>query len=112
MNARTALSKRARKLTVLCARLRRVPRIDFTSHLRRHVECPAATVPGATVREALLSYFALYPNAQSYVLDEQGHLRHHVTLFVNGTMLRDRTKQADAVDADSEIFVMQALSGD
>lgn len=88
-----------------------MPRIDFTSHLRRHVECPAAQVQGATVREALLAYFAMYPKAQSYVLDEQGHLRHHVTLFVDGVMLRDRAKQADAVRDDSEVFVMQALSG-
>jgi molybdopterin synthase sulfur carrier subunit len=88
-----------------------VPRIDFTPHLRRHVECPAETVQGRTVREALEAYFAAHPLTRSYVLDEQGALRKHVVLFVDGVMLRDRQHQADALAAHSEVFVMQALSG-
>jgi molybdopterin synthase sulfur carrier subunit len=89
----------------------RVPRIDFTPHLRRHVDCPRETVPGNTVRDALEAYFAAHPLARSYVLDEQGTVRKHVVLFVDGVMLRDRERQADAVGAETEIFVMQALSG-
>jgi sulfur carrier protein ThiS len=88
-----------------------VPRVDFTPQLRRHVECPAEEAGGATVREALEAYFTRHPATRSYVLDEQGELRRHVTVFVDGVMLRDRRRQADPVRADSEILVMQALSG-
>jgi hypothetical protein len=88
-----------------------VPRVDFTPQLRRHVDCPAEDAAGSTVREALDTYFARYPQARSYVLDEQGELRRHVTIFVDGAMLRDRRRQADPVDSTSEILVMQALSG-
>jgi len=88
-----------------------MPLVTFTSHLARHVACPAETVPGATVREALDAYFAKHPSVRSYVLDEQAALRHHVVIFVGGEQARDRATLSDAVAKGGEVFVMQALSG-
>jgi molybdopterin synthase sulfur carrier subunit len=88
-----------------------VPRITFTSSLQRHVSCPAEQVGGATVREALEQYFARHPQVRGYVLDEQGALRHHVVVFVDGGQLRDRSGQHEPLSEASDIYVMQALSG-
>jgi sulfur carrier protein ThiS len=88
-----------------------VPRITFTSSLQRHVSCPPESVNGATVREALEQYFTLHPPTRGYVLDEQGALRQHVVVFVNGSQLRDRASQQDPISEGVEIYVMQALSG-
>ncbi|WP_317987814.1 MoaD/ThiS family protein [Hyalangium gracile] len=66
---------------------------------------------GATVREALEAYFARHPQVRGYVLDEQDALRHHVVVFVNGSQLRDRSNQGEAIGEAAEIYVMQALSG-
>jgi sulfur-carrier protein len=88
-----------------------VARVSFTSNLRRHVDCPAEHVAGTTVREVLDGYFATHPAVRSYVLDEQGRVRRHVAVFVGGTQLVDVAGQTDPVDADTEIVVMQALSG-
>jgi molybdopterin converting factor small subunit len=85
--------------------------VSFTSNLRRHVDCPAEDVAGATVREVLDAYFAAHPAVRSYVLDEQGRVRRHVAVFVGGTQLGDVAGQTDPVDADTEVVVMQALSG-
>jgi hypothetical protein len=85
--------------------------VSFTSNLRRHVDCPAQDVAGATVREVLDAYFGTHPAVRSYVLDEQGHVRRHVAVFVGGTQLVDVAEQTDPVDADTEVVVMQALSG-
>ncbi|MCY1021097.1 MoaD/ThiS family protein [Pyxidicoccus sp. MSG2] len=63
------------------------------------------------MREALEPYFAGHPLVRSYVLDEQGALRRHVVIFVNGHQLRDRAGQTMLVGEDFEIHVMQALSG-
>jgi molybdopterin synthase sulfur carrier subunit len=63
------------------------------------------------VREALEQYFGKHPQVRSYVLDEQGALRQHVVVFVNGSQVRDRAAQQDAVDDGADIYVMQALSG-
>ena len=51
------------------------------------------------------------PQARGYVLDDQSALRKHMTIFVDGHMIRDRTRLADAVSETSTIYVFQALSG-
>jgi molybdopterin synthase sulfur carrier subunit len=88
-----------------------VPRVCFTSHLERHVACPADSVPGASARQVLEAYFARHAEVRPYVLDELGRLRRHVVLFVDGEQVRDRHDLSDPVAADSEVYVMQALSG-
>jgi len=86
-------------------------RVAFTQNLQRHVECPTADAAGATVREVLDGVFTRNPRARSYVLDEQGGVRKHVVIFINGEPIKDRTALTDAVDRDADVFVMQALSG-
>ncbi len=91
--------------------LARMPTITFTANLRRHVDCPAASVEGTTVAECLAAYFETHPLVRSYVLDEQAKVRRHVAVFVGSEQLTDPTKQSDPVEAAAEITVMQALSG-
>ena len=86
-------------------------RVAFTPNIQRHVACPAADMPGETVREVLERVFAANERARSYVLDEQGALREHMLVFVDGRPIADRARQSDRVAADSEVFVFQALSG-
>lgn len=88
-----------------------MPRISFTPNLQRHVACPPATVAGATVREALDHVFADHPRLAGYLLDDEGRLRKHMVVFVDGSPARDRDGLTDPVGASSEILVMQALSG-
>lgn len=88
-----------------------MPRISFTKNLERHTACPASTVAGATVREVLDAYFAQHPAVRGYVLDDQGAVRKHMVVFVNGEQVNDRERQSDAVGANDELHVMQALSG-
>ncbi|HEY7245954.1 MAG TPA: MoaD/ThiS family protein [Xanthobacteraceae bacterium] len=86
-------------------------RVVFTPNIQRHVPCPETDAPGSTVREVLANVFADNPEARGYVLDDQSGLRKHITVFVDGTMIRDRTRLADAVSEASTVYVFQALSG-
>jgi molybdopterin converting factor small subunit len=86
-------------------------RVVFTPNIQRHVACPEAEAAGATVREVLDGVFAANPQARSYVLDDQGALRRHMTIFINGVMISDRKGLGEAVDETSTIYVFQALSG-
>ena len=88
-----------------------MPRVVFTPNVQRHVFCPEATASGQTVREVLDHVFAENAQARSYVLDDQSGLRKHMTIFVDGPMVRDRARLSDAVTETSIIYVMQALSG-
>ena len=88
-----------------------MPRVCFTQNLQRHVRCPEEDVAGATVREIVDAYFARYPHARSYVLDEHGALRPHVVIFIGEARAFDREALSDAVPADAEVWIMQALSG-
>ena len=85
--------------------------IRFTPNIHRHVDAPIFEVEASTVGEALERYFDQYPSVRNYVLDNQGAVRHHMLVLLNGIAIRDRTGLSDALDPDSEIFVFQALSG-
>ncbi len=85
--------------------------VVFTSQLRRFTETPEVHAPAATLRDALEAAFALNPRLRGYVLDDQGHLRANVVAFIDGRRCRDRVVLGDALQPDSEIHVLQALSG-
>lgn len=86
-------------------------RVVFTANLQRHVACPPVTAQGSTVRAVLEGAFEGNPRARGYVLDDQGCLREHMALFIDGSQVRDRDGLSDPVRDDSEIYIMQALSG-
>ncbi len=85
--------------------------VSFTRNLARHVDCPEAVSPGATVREVLDGVFASNPRLRGYVLDEQGRLRKHVGVWVDGQPVADRIGLADPVGPSSRLHVLQLLSG-
>ena len=85
--------------------------VSFTPNLQRHVAAPTVEAGGATVREVLEGVFAERPRLRGYVVDERGVLRKHMVVFVDNVQIVDRLTLSDAVRPDSEIYVMQALSG-
>lgn len=86
-------------------------RVCFTENIQRHIACPSEDVRGDTVRAVLDAVFETNPAARGYVLDEQGILRKHMAVFINGKQIDDRITLSDPVPDDSEVYVMQALSG-
>lgn len=85
--------------------------VVFTANLQRHVRCPPLEVGGATLREVLTAAFRQHAEARGYVLDEQGAIRKHVVVFIDGVPAQDRVTLADQVLPSSKVYVMQALSG-
>jgi sulfur-carrier protein len=86
-------------------------RVVFTSNLRQHLACPPVDAKGRTVREVLEAAFRDNPKLRSYVLDDQGAIRKHMVVFVNGRAVTDRQGLTDPVPDGAEVYVMQALSG-
>jgi sulfur-carrier protein len=88
-----------------------MPTVSFTSALRRFLPVPATQVEGMTVGEALAAVFVTQPALRGYVLDDQGVVRRHVAVYVNGESVHDRVRMTDPVGMHDEIYVFQALSG-
>ncbi len=86
-------------------------RVSFTANVQRHVDCPPIEAGGATVGEVLRRAFEMNPEAKSYFVDDQFHVRNHVVVFVDGEPIRDRTTLTDPVQPNSEVYLMQAPSG-
>jgi hypothetical protein len=63
------------------------------------------------VAELFDRYFTSWPGVRGYVLDDQGEVRHHVKVLVDGRNIKDRRKLTDRINPDSEVYVFQALSG-
>jgi sulfur carrier protein ThiS len=88
-----------------------VPTVSFAPALTRHVPCPPQEVDALSVRAALDAAFLAAPPLRHYVLDEQGGLRKHVALFVNGEMLLRPTALERPLAARDQLMVIQALTG-
>lgn len=86
-------------------------KVRFTTHLIRHRPAPGFEADGATVAEVLGLGLADDPLLRSYLLDEQGRLRKHVSIYLDGAPITDRMRLSDPVAQGSEIYVLQALSG-
>jgi len=85
--------------------------VHFTPNLKKHVKCSSVVVAGSTVREVLDAVFSEHPILRGYVLEDQGSVRPHVVIFLDGKAIQDRTHLSDQVREQSDIYVMQALSG-
>ena len=87
--------------------------VRFTNHLKRFF--PTLTngqvIEGSTVAEIVATLDERYPGIGSYIVDERGALRKHVNIFIESEMVRDRERLSDPLQPESQVFVMQALSG-
>ncbi|MCC6672109.1 MAG: MoaD/ThiS family protein [Planctomycetes bacterium] len=86
-------------------------RITFTENLVRHVACPEIEVEAGTVGEALEQAFRHVPALRGYVLDDQGEVRKHVIVLIDGQGLADRARLGQPLGGARRIHVLQALSG-
>jgi molybdopterin synthase sulfur carrier subunit len=88
-----------------------MPTVRFTANIQRHVQCPTLEVGGATLKDALDGYFRSNEPARGYVLDDQGRLRQHMAVFIDGRQVRDRVRLSDPLAPDAVVDLIQALSG-
>lgn len=86
-------------------------RLVFTQQLARFTTVPQVDSDAAQLRPALEAAFSVNPLLRGYVLDEQGHLRENVVVFIDGRRCSERRQLADPLKPDSMVYILQALSG-
>ena len=85
--------------------------VEFAASLRRHVACAPQRVSEGSLRVVLDAALAAAPELRHYVFDDQGHIRKHVAVFVNQTMLSDRESLSQMLISGDKVLVIQALTG-
>ena len=85
--------------------------IIFTQQLARFLPVPELSIQADQLRTALEAAFAGNARLRGYVLDDQGHLRENVVIFIDGQRSRDRILLDDPLRPDSRVYILQALSG-
>ena len=85
--------------------------LTFTQQLARFMAVPQVVTDARQLRAALDAAFAAHPRLRGYVLDDQGHLRENVVIFIDGLRSRERILLDDPLRADSKVYILQALSG-
>ncbi|MCC6070664.1 MoaD/ThiS family protein [Massilia sp. GCM10020059] len=86
-------------------------RLVFTQQLARFIDVPEVETGATRLRAALEGAFEHNPLLRGYVLDDQGHLRENVVIFIDGRRSADRIGLDDPLQPDSKVYVLQALSG-
>ncbi|HEY4029882.1 MAG TPA: MoaD/ThiS family protein [Caulobacteraceae bacterium] len=85
--------------------------IAFTPHLRAVGPIQEQACPGATLAEMLDALDPGYPRLKAYVLDDQGRLRKHIAIFIDGVMTPRAAALSRPLEGSSQVYVFQALSG-
>jgi len=83
-------------------------KVRIPSPLVSYTEKREVEAQGRTLEELLADLDRRYPGFRFRVIDEQGDLRPHMRLFVNGAQVRELALELRPSD---EVQFIQALSG-
>jgi len=86
-------------------------KVTLTANLKKYFPHAQLEVQGTTVRGLLNAMDALRPGFTGYILEDDGSVRRHVNLFLDGRLLRDKHNLDVPVDDRTQLHIMQALSG-
>ena len=89
-----------------------MPEVSFTSNLKRFFpDLERTEVKNLIIKEILEEVNHKYPGIKDYIVDEHGHLRKHVNIFIDNELIKDKELLSDKVEPGTSVYFMQALSG-
>lgn len=88
-------------------------RIVLPAALRAYWNAPTseALIAGATLAEAILQLSAQHPGLAARILDDQGRVRQHVHVFLNGVSVGHEDPTTVALGEGDVVRVLPAVSG-
>jgi len=87
-------------------------KVVFTANLGRYTGGVAETrAAGERVCDLLQALDEAIPGIRHYLVTDQGSLRRHVSIFVDGEAVADRSLLTDEIGPESTVHILQALSG-
>jgi len=83
-------------------------KVSIPSPLRSYTEADEVEAEGSTVAELLADLERRHPGIRFRMIDEQGAIRPHLRIFVNGERVPDTGAELSPGD---RLQILQALSG-
>jgi molybdopterin converting factor small subunit len=81
--------------------------INLRAPLKERAGTSSIDVSGSTVIEAISELEREVPAIRGYLMDEQGKIRRHVNVFVDG----EQAKSSDPLPESARIDIIQAITG-
>ncbi|MBT3784861.1 MoaD/ThiS family protein [bacterium] len=88
-----------------------MPNVKFTSNLEEFFPHSEVNLNSTNLLELILSLDEIRPRFSTYLLEDNHNLRQHVNIFIDGVMHPNRENLDIEIPFESEVYVMQALSG-
>ena len=86
--------------------------VRFPPHLRRFIDVPEEVdIHSNSLPDLLSQIESRFPGSSAYITHENGQLRQHVNIFLDGKVVVDRKNLSDDLSGVTEVVIMQALSG-
>lgn len=89
-----------------------MPIVRFPALMKFYVDNQSEFLAnGSTIAELLEDILARYPALKSHLFDENGELRRHFNIFVNGVHIRDLEGVNTSLQEDDQVILMASAAG-
>ncbi|RJP46745.1 MAG: molybdopterin synthase sulfur carrier subunit [Anaerolineaceae bacterium] len=89
-----------------------MPTVRIPTALKYYVDNHSEMdIPASSVTELLAALATRYPSLKFHLLDSDGNLRRHFTVFVNGEHIRDLNGLDIALGPDDKIILLASAAG-
>ena len=76
-----------------------MPSVQFTSNLNRlYLDLAKCEIEAENIKQLFEFVNKKYPGLTNYILDDQKALRHHVNIFINDALIKDRIELQDKIN--------------
>ena len=86
-------------------------KVTLTANLQKYFPRAKFEIEASSVKQVLEKMDEERPLFSRYVLEDNGAIRKHVNIFVDGEVVRDKSHVNIALKSGAQVHIMQALSG-
>lgn len=86
-------------------------KVALTANLQKYYPEAKFEISASTLRELLRKMDEKQPFFSRYILEDDGAIRKHVNVFINGNIHSDKRNIDVKLAPGTQVHIMQALSG-
>ena len=89
-----------------------MPTVRFPAVMKYYVNNQTEFfVPAVTVQEVVDQVIEQYPSIKFHLVDENGNMRKHFNIFINGTHIRELNGMDSPLKDEDKVILMASAAG-